>query len=110
MQEPRRQPARQPAQPSKLTPEDVHPNRGKAARRVAGIIGRLEDVKGMVANGGDCVDILIQLSVARSALDGAAEILLNDHINHCLKRAYEKNDTAMAARASEAISKFLAIK
>jgi DNA-binding FrmR family transcriptional regulator len=90
--------------------EHNHPNQRKVVNRISRIIGHLEGVKRMIGNGEDCSDILIQISAVRSALDGAAKILLDDHITHCLKHAYEANDTAMIAKLNEAISKFLNFK
>jgi DNA-binding FrmR family transcriptional regulator len=84
-----------------------HPNKKIVLNRLSRIIGHLEGVKRMVDDDVDCSDILIQLSAVRSAINSTGKIILSDHINHCLVRAYEENDTELISKLNDAIDKFL---
>ena len=87
-----------------------HPNRKKVSRRVALILGHLKAVQRMIEEGEDCCEVLIQMSAIRSAINGAAKDLLDDHINNCLSRAYKENDTEMILSMSDAIDRYMNLK
>ena len=75
--------------------------------RLAKIIGHLEHVKTMVENDADCSDVLVQIAAVRSALNSAGRVVLNNHIDHCVKEAVEEGDTETIDKLSEAIKLFL---
>jgi DNA-binding FrmR family transcriptional regulator len=43
-----------------------------------------QSIKQMVEEGRDCVDVLIQLSAVRSAIEKAGRVVLEDHLELCL--------------------------
>lgn len=49
--------------------------------------GHVTSIKKMVEEGRDCSDVLIQLAAVRSSIDRAARIVLEDHIESCLRGA-----------------------
>jgi CsoR family transcriptional regulator, copper-sensing transcriptional repressor len=49
--------------------------------------GHLRAVRRMVEEGRDCADILIQLAAIRSAVDRVARVVLEDHVESCLRQA-----------------------
>ena len=51
--------------------------------------GQLTGVTGMVEDGRYCIDILDQLAAVGAAIDAVALILLQDHINSCVRDALE---------------------
>lgn len=60
------------------------------------IVNRLGRVEGQVAGvcrmyqeGRYCVDVLDQLAAARAGLEAAALLVLEDHVNGCVKEAME---------------------
>lgn len=55
--------------------------------QLARTVGHVTSIKGMVENGRDCSDVLVQLAAVRSAIDRAARIVLEDHIESCLRDA-----------------------
>lgn len=55
--------------------------------QLARTAGHVTSIKGMVENGRDCSDVLVQLAAVRSAIDRAARIVLEDHIESCLRDA-----------------------
>ncbi|MDR1321384.1 MAG: metal-sensing transcriptional repressor [Gracilibacteraceae bacterium] len=87
--------------------DHLHPRRKEVLNRLSRIIGHLEGVKRMVEDDVDCSDVLIQLSAVRSALNSTGRVVLDDHIRHCLWRAYAQNNLAELQKLSDAIAKFL---
>lgn len=57
------------------------------ANRLSRVEGHVRSVKGMVEEGRDCSDVLIQLAAVRSALDQVGRIVLEDHVESCLLSA-----------------------
>jgi DNA-binding FrmR family transcriptional regulator len=61
--------------------------------QLARTAGHVTSIKRMVEDGRDCPDVLIQLAAVRSAIDRAARIVLEDHIESCLRDAATKGTT-----------------
>jgi len=57
----------------------------------------------MVAEGRDCAEVLAQLAAVRSALGKTCEIILKDHLEHCVVDAVETGDTASLDELNKAI-------
>jgi DNA-binding FrmR family transcriptional regulator len=55
--------------------------------------GQLAGITSMYENGRYCIDILDQLAAARAAIDAVGLILLQDHINACVRDAIDRDDT-----------------
>ncbi len=69
-------------------------------RHDADIVSRLSKAKGQLAgitsmyeDGRYCIDILDQLAAARAAIDAVGLILMQDHINACVRDAINHDDT-----------------
>jgi len=83
--------------PAVLTPPRArHPGR----RHDAEILSRLGKAKGQLAgitsmyeDGRYCIDILDQLAAARAAIDAVGLILMQDHINACVRDAIDSGDS-----------------
>ena len=54
--------------------------------------GQLAAVRRMVEDDTYCVDVLTQIAAVRGALTRAADVLLEDHLHHCVVRAFEEGD------------------
>ena len=54
--------------------------------------GQMTGIATMVENGRYCIDILDQLAAVTAAVDAVALILLQDHINSCVRDAIEHGD------------------
>ena len=65
---------------------DIVARLGKANGQLAGITSMYED-------GRYCIDILDQLAAARAAIDAVGLILLQDHINSCVRDAVDSADS-----------------
>jgi len=58
-----------------------------AARRLKIVRGHLGKIIEMVEADAYCVDILQQTAAVKSAIKKAEEVLLANHINHCVAKA-----------------------
>ena len=73
--------------------------RAPGPRQEEGIVSRLRKVTGQIAgvqamyeDGRYCIDVLDQLSAATAAIDSIAVLILQDHINACVREAIEQGD------------------
>ncbi|MDR0671745.1 MAG: metal-sensing transcriptional repressor [Oscillospiraceae bacterium] len=80
-----------------------HAHTKSVLNRLSRAIGHLTAVRGMVEEGRDCADVLIQLSAVRSALNGVCEIILKDHIEHCIVDAVNDGDLSAIEELGRAI-------
>lgn len=87
--------------------EHNHPQSKQVINRLSRVIGHAEKVKSMCVEGEDCSQILIQLAAVKSALNNVGKLILQDHINHCIKDAVEQGDQKPIDDLNEAISKFV---
>ena len=55
--------------------------------------GQLAGITSMYEDGRYCIDILDQLAAARAAIDAVGLILLQDHINACVRDAIDSGDS-----------------
>jgi DNA-binding FrmR family transcriptional regulator len=60
--------------------------------RLARAIGHLSSVRCMVEQGRDCAEVLIQLAAVRSAINKTCEVILKDHLEHCIVDAVDTGD------------------
>ena len=66
---------------SKRRTEDEHK---KLLNRLSRIEGQIRGIKGMVENDAYCVDIMMQVEAASSALDAFNRQMLSEHIKTCV--------------------------
>ena len=68
-------------------------------RRLRKIIGQVQAIDRMIDEDIPCEDILSQINAAKSALHRAGQVVLEGHIQHCVRDGIEHGD------ADETISK-----
>jgi len=90
--------------------ERNHPQHKKARDRIARALGHLQSVARMIDDEADCMDVLVQISAVRSALNGAARLILDDHVRHCLLDAARDGDVEAIERLNHAIGRFMDLK
>ncbi|QIN80995.1 metal-sensing transcriptional repressor (plasmid) [Rubrobacter marinus] len=82
---------------------EVHPdlsgyikagNKAKLAERLDRIEGQARGIKRMVDREAYCVDILTQIASLVAASERVASILLEDHMDHCVREALENGESA----------------
>jgi len=64
-----------------------HQQTKKVVDQLARTAGHVTSIKRMVEEGRPCPDVLIQLAAVRAAIDRASRIVLEDHIESCLRGA-----------------------
>lgn len=69
-----------------------HASHAQATVRLNRASGHLRTVVGMIEDEKPCSDILQQLSAVISALNGCRIVLLQDHLETCLKKALKPTD------------------
>lgn len=84
-----------------------HPNTKSVINRLARISGHVDGIKGMVEEGRDCSEVLIQLAAVKSALNNVGKLIIEDHIKHCVVHAVQENDLTKLDDLNKAIEHFL---
>ena len=93
--------ARTAASPEAATPADSDPShfrhaysRDKAQliRRLSRMEGQVRGIARMIEREEYCVDILQQTSALRAAVDALSILLLEDHVQGCVRTAAERGD------------------
>ncbi len=75
-------------------------------RRLAKIMGQIRAIDRMIDEDVPCEDILSQISAAKSALNKAGQVVLEGHIQHCVRDAVANQDEAELASFTKAIERF----
>lgn len=75
-------------------------------RRLKKIIGQVNAIDRMIDEDIPCEDILSQINAAKSALNKTGQIVLEGHINHCIKDAVERGDSEEIKNFTKAIERF----
>jgi len=67
----------------------IHPHQltKTVADQLARTAGHVTSIKRMVEEGRSCTEVLIQLGAVRGAIDRAAKLVLEDHVESCLRGA-----------------------
>ncbi|MDL2318244.1 metal-sensing transcriptional repressor [Eubacteriales bacterium OttesenSCG-928-A19] len=61
-------------------------------RRMKKVMGQLNAIDRMVDEDVPCEDILIQINAAKSALHKIGQVVLEGHLNHCVREGIEHGD------------------
>lgn len=69
-----------------------HPDHSKELNRLSRMIGQLEGIKKMIEKRNYCPDILVQTKAVRSALKSLEANILEKHIEHCVREAFDSNN------------------
>lgn len=103
-----------PTGPEEATEHSVTPgyaeNKAAHLRRLARIEGQVRGIARMVEDDTYCIDVLTQVSAATRALENVALLLLEDHLDHCVRdaaRAGGPEADAKIAEASAAIARLV---
>ena len=75
-------------------------------RRLAKIIGQLKAIDRMIEEDIPCEDILTQISSAKSALNKAGQVVLEGHIDHCVRDAVAEGDEQKIKSFTKVIERF----
>ncbi len=64
----------------------------KLQTRIKKIQGQLNAISKMIEQDVPCEDILIQIGAAKGALHKVGQVVLEGHLQHCVKDGIEKGD------------------
>lgn len=70
-------------------------------------IGHLESVRRMVERGEDCSDVLVQLAAVRGEINRISQLILKEHLDHCIIDAIETGDHEAIGKINDAIEKMM---
>jgi DNA-binding FrmR family transcriptional regulator len=70
----------------------VHKQRKNVRDRLVRAEGHIRGIIKMIDEEKECPDILIQIGAVKAAIQKAGEIILEDHIEHCLIEAVKSGD------------------
>ena len=78
-------------------------------RRLNKIMGQVKAIDKMVDEDIPCEDVLIQVNAVKKALHKVGQVILEGHLNHCVKEGIEHGDAettiAQFAKAVEHFSR-----
>ena len=76
-------------------------------RRLRKIIGQVQAIDRMIDEDIPCEDILSQMNAAKSALNKCGQIVLEGHIQHCVRDGIEHGDAEKTIKEfSKAVERF----
>lgn len=75
-------------------------------RRLKKIMGQVNAIDKMIDEDIPCEDILSQINAAKSALNKCGQVVLEGHIDHCVRQAFEAGDENEIQNFTKAIERF----
>ena len=86
----------------------THKHTHQVVNRLSRIEGHIRAIKRMLKEDKPCPDVLIQLAAVKSAVQKAAHLVLEDHIESCLTEAAIKGTSDEEWRSlKEALDKYI---
>ena len=76
-------------------------------RRLRKIMGQVQAIDRMVDEDVPCEDVLAQINASKSALHRCGQVVLEGHIQHCVRDGIEHGDAdTTIARFTKAVERF----
>ena len=76
-------------------------------RRLSKIMGQIKAIDRMIDEDVPCEDVLAQINAAKSALHKCGQVVLEGHINHCVRDGIENGDAEETIRSfTKAVERF----
>jgi len=72
--------------------EAEHPDHTRELHRINRIAGQIEGIRRMVAGREYCPEIITQIQATRAALKALAAVILDKHLEMCVREALSSND------------------
>ena len=69
-----------------------HATKAACLKRLSRIEGQIRGLAGMVRSDRYCIDVVTQVAAARAALKRVEELVLKDHVGHCVEHAIASGD------------------
>lgn len=93
------------AAPAPSSPAPGHgyvADKQKVAARLKRIEGQVRAITRMIEDDAYCIDVLTQISASDKALKSVALLLLDDHLNHCVRTAVTQGGVVADDKLREA--------
>jgi len=68
--------------------------KGKTLARLKKVEGQIRGIQKMIEDRRYCIDVVMQLAAAESALHGVSEIILKNHLQTCVLAAFRSDNKA----------------
>ncbi|ABS39972.1 MULTISPECIES: metal-sensing transcriptional repressor [Clostridium] len=76
-------------------------------RRLKKIIGQINAIDRMIDEDVPCEDILMQINAAKSALHKSGQVVLEGHLQHCVREGIEHGDADKTIKSfAKAVERF----
>lgn len=75
--------------------------------RLNRLIGQLNGIKKMIEEERYCPDIVLQLKAVKANIRGLEQKLLQNHIQHCVKNAFESDDESAKEQSIQEIMQMM---
>ena len=75
--------------------------------RLNRLIGQLNGIKKMIDEERYCPDIILQLKAVKANIRGLEQKLLQNHIKHCVKNAFESDDESAKEQSIQEIMQIM---
>lgn len=75
-------------------------------KRLNRIIGQMNGIKKMIDEDKYCADILIQLSACEKGIESVADIILDNHMHHCVLDGIKDGDDSKIDEVMNLIRRF----
>ena len=75
--------------------------------RLAAVEGHIGAIRRMLAEGRDCEELLLQLKAAESSISKVSKLILQDHLNHCVRESLEQGDTTALDQLTAILDKYI---
>ena len=76
----------------------------KTIRRLQIIEGHVRAVQRMVESDAYCIDVIRQIGAVQSALAKVSQVILEEHLSHCVTEAVRGDDTARREKVLQEIA------
>lgn len=76
-------------------------DKAKVLARLRRVEGQVHAIAQMVEDDRYCIDVLTQISAANSALKSVALLLLDDHLDHCVRTAASEGGNVADEKLAE---------
>jgi DNA-binding FrmR family transcriptional regulator len=84
----------------------THHDTEKLVMRLNRIEGQIGGIRKMLESDSPCDEIIIQINSARSALQKISQIVLEDHLRHCVLEALEGGKEPQLESLKRAMNQF----
>ena len=78
--------------------------RKKTTRRLQIIEGHVRAVQRMVENDEYCIDVIRQIGAVQSALAKVSQVVLEEHLSHCVTEAVRSDDAQRREKVLQEIA------